>query len=265
TEHGPMAPLLKGLAQLTPEAQEAWLAPFRKALQQVPSLPREEERDLVQMKMLGCMGRAFYTPRNIGHFGLGSTCYSHFTSPIRRYPDLVTHRMLRWLLRGQQGEAPHTNEDLEELSVHCSDQGSAAEGLERGVVDCAMVFATRSQHMEGALRGLVNGISKGSVFLSFPGGLEGRLLVSDVPGGPYAVDEHDSMLYQGEVEKPVQEEEFEGLSWREQLNPDGERVRVRVRLGDWLGVQLVGRDYVDGRVRTKLTAHLDVQKGVRLA
>jgi ribonuclease R len=256
-EAGALAPHVKGLAQLGEAEREAWLQPFRDALAKLRQVGSGEVRDLVQLKLLGCMGRAFYTPRNLGHFGLGSTCYSHFTSPIRRYPDLATHRMLRWLLRGNGGEAPHPSEDLEELSVHCSDQGSASEELERGVVDVAMVFATRSAAMEGTLRGLVTGITKGSVYLSFPGGLEGRLLVSDVPGGPYAVDEHDSMLYQGEVERPVPEEELEGLGWRELVAPDGEVKRVRLRLGDWLSVVLTGRDYVDGRVRVKLVGHLE--------
>jgi exoribonuclease R len=256
-------PMLKGLAQLSAEEREAWLQPFRDTLAQVVALASEEERDLVQLKLLGCMGRAFYTPRNIGHFGLGSTCYSHFTSPIRRYPDLVTHRLLRWLLRSRPGDRPHTDEDLEDLSVHCSDQGSDAERLERGVVDAAMVFASRAMPT-GNMRGLVNGITKGGVFLSFPGGLEGKLLTSDIPGGPYAVDEYDSMLFQGELERPVQEKELEGLGWKQLVGADGEVIRVRVRLGDWLRVVVVGRDYVDGRVRVKLTGHLDLQQGVRL-
>jgi ribonuclease R len=259
---GSMAPMLKGLAQLPEQEQEAWLKPFRDILAKVNALD-PEERELVQVKLLGCMGRAFYTPRNIGHFGLGSTCYSHFTSPIRRYPDLVTHRMLRWLLRGKPGEAPHSNEDLEALSVHCSDQGSGAEFLERSVVNSAMVFATRSQQMEGDLRGLVMGLSKGGVFLAFPGGLEGKLLTSDIPGGPYAVDEHESMLFQGELERAPNAEEVEGLDWREVVGPDGEVKRVRLRLGDWLKVNLVGRDYVDGRVRVKMVGHLE-RKAVRL-
>ena len=126
-----------------------------------------------------------------------------------------------------------------------------------------MVFASRDMPL-GDLRGLVNGITKGGVFLSFPGGLEGKLLSSDIPGGPYAVDAYDSMLFQGEMERPIQAKEFEGLGWKELVNPDGEVVRVRVRLGDWLRVVVVGRDYVDGRVRVKLAGHLDMQQGVRL-
>lgn len=255
-EEGPMAPMLKGLAQLSEPEQEAWLQPFRDVLAQVAAL-EETERELVQLKLLGCMGRAFYTPRNIGHFGLGSTCYAHFTSPIRRYPDLVTHRLLRWYLRGKPGEKPHPNEDLEDLSVHCSDQGAAAEGLERSIVNSAMVFATRSQAMEGALKGLVTGITKGGVFLSFPAGLEGKLLTSDVPGGPFAVDEYDSMLYQGELERPPEDVAIQGLDWREFRDADGEVKRVRLRLGDWLPVVVTGRDYVDGRVRVKLAGHLE--------
>jgi len=58
------------------------------------------EKDLVTMRVLRSLRRAVYSPENIGHYGLGSPCYCHFTSPIRRYPDLIVHRMLRAVLLG---------------------------------------------------------------------------------------------------------------------------------------------------------------------
>ncbi|HWG90156.1 MAG TPA: RNB domain-containing ribonuclease, partial [Candidatus Thermoplasmatota archaeon] len=202
---------------------------------------------------LGCMGRALYTTRNIGHFGLGSECYCHFTSPIRRYPDLIVHRQLRWVLRGKQGDMPHSHEGLDILAVHCSEQGSAAEGLERSVVDSAMVFISRDGSWEGVQPGQVNGITKGSVFLSLPRGLEARVASSDVPGGPYDVDEYDSMLFVGSASRTEVQEEVTAKNWRELYNEArGEVVRVRLRLGDEVPVTIAGRDYVDGRVAAKL-------------
>ena len=252
-EDEPPKPAVQGLAQLPPEEQEAWLAPFRAALAKVKDVEDPALQALVFVKTLGCMGRAFYTPANLGHFGLGSTCYCHFTSPIRRYPDLVVHRQLRWLLRGRQGAMPHDNNGLEILAAHTSDQGAGAEWLERSVVDSALVFASREPRWEGAQRALVNGVTKGGAFLALDAGLEARVASADIPGGPYSVDEWDSMLFVGEHEKAEMAEEVSAKNWRDFVDPDSEEVRlVRLRLGDKVTVQITARDYVEGRVAAKL-------------
>ena len=252
-EAAPPPPALRGLAQLSPEEQEAWLAPFRRALQEVQRIPDDALRGLVYLKTLGCMGRALYTPSNLGHFGLGSTLYCHFTSPIRRYPDLVVHRQLRWLLRGRQGPMPHDAAGLETLAEHTSGQGGAAEHLERGVVDAALVFASRQERWSGPQRALVNGLTRGGVFLSLEGGLEARVSMADIPGGPYAVDEHDSHLFAGEHERADARAEVTAKNWRELVDPEtDEVVRVRLRLGDRVTVQIKARDYVDGKVAATL-------------
>ena len=249
----PPPPALQGLAQLTPEEQEAWLSPFRKALGQVEALEDDALRGLAYLKVLGTMGRAFYTPQNLGHFGLGSTCYCHFTSPIRRYPDLVVHRQLRWLLRGRQGPMPHDQASLDILADHTSLQGAGAESLERGVVDSALVFASRDPRWSGPQRALVNGVTKGGAFLSLEGGLEARVATADIPGGPYQVDEHDSRLFVSSVERASLAEEVTAKNWREFVDPEtGDVEVVRVRLGDRVTVQISARDYVDGRVAAKL-------------
>ena len=253
-EAAPAAPpAIRGLAQLSPEEQDAWLQPFRQALRQVSSLPDDALRGLVYLKVLGTMGRAFYTPDNLGHFGLGSTCYCHFTSPIRRYPDLVVHRQLRWLLRGKQGTMPHDRASLDILAAHTSEQGGGAESLERGVVDAALVFASREERWTGTLKALVNGVTKGGVFLSLEGGLEARVSTSDIPGGPYSVDEFDSRLFIGEHEKADLAAEVTAKNWREFVNPDTQDVEiVRIRLGDRTTVEIKARDYVEGRVAARL-------------
>ena len=133
------------------------------------------------------MGRALYTPENLGHFGLGSTCYLHFTSPIRRYPDLVVHRQLKWLLRGSEGDAPYSAQDLAELCPLNTDQSVAAERLERDLIGVALAFESLTEKWSGTPSALVNGITKGVVFLALPHAVEGRLAASDIPGGPWAV------------------------------------------------------------------------------
>ncbi len=244
------AVLMKGLAQLAPEEQDAWLAPFRAVLDAVRSMPDERRRDVVYAKALSCMGRAVYTPANIGHFGLGSTCYCHFTSPIRRYADLVTHRQLRAVLRGE--EPPH-GADLTDVSNHCSEMSVAADALERENVDTAMVFISLNGEWDGPQGGVVNGITKGGVFLSLPRGLEARLATADLPGGPWSVDESESMLFAGSAERTEMQEEVTAANWRDLYNPDrDEVVRVRVRLADEIRVTIADRDFVDGRVSARL-------------
>jgi hypothetical protein len=168
--------------------------------------------------------------------------------------------MLRWVIHGRRGEPPHTAEDLEALAAHCSDQGGAAESLERGVVDVAMVFASRDARFQGSIPGLVNGVSKSFVYLTLPGGLEAKLFVADLPGGPYAVDPYESMLFRGALEGGA--EDWLDLPWRDLASEEGEIVKVRVRLGDVLKVLLVGRDYVEGRVRVRLAAMPEARAGV---
>ena len=249
----PAKPMVQGLAQLPPEEQEAWLRPFRAALQGVKHVQDPALQGLVFMKVLGTMGRAFYTPSNLGHFGLGSTCYCHFTSPIRRYPDLVVHRQLRWLLRGREGPMPHDDAGLEILAAHTSDQGAGAEHLERGVVDSALVFASRDPKWSGPQRALVNGMTRGGVFMSLEGGLEARVGMSDIPGGPYSIDEHESRLFVGAQERAEMAAEISAKNWRDFVDPDTDEVLlVRLRLGDRTQVEITARDYVDGRVAAKL-------------
>jgi len=229
------------------------MRPFREALTRVKTIEDPSRQGLVFMKTLGTMGRAFYTPSNLGHFGLGSTCYCHFTSPIRRYPDLVVHRQLRWLLRGKQGPMPHDAAGLEILAAHASDQGAAAESLERGTVDSALVFASREPRWSGSQRALVNGMSRGGVFMSLSGGVEARVGMSDIPGGPYSMDEFESMIFVGERERADMSEEVSAKNWRELVSPDdGEVKLVRLRLGDRTTVEIAWRDYVDGKVAAKL-------------
>ncbi|MGQ0535302.1 MAG: RNB domain-containing ribonuclease [Methanobacteriota archaeon] len=241
------APVLKGLAQLSEAEQEAYLAPFRNALADLEGIGDERLRGLVYVKMLGAMGRAFYTPRNLGHFGLGSACYCHFTSPIRRYADLLVHRQLRWLLRGAEGVPPHSLQDLEELSNHCTEQSQAAEELERGVVDAAMTFLSRRPEWQGVHDGLVNGLTKGGLFLSLPHGLEARVGSADIGGGPWQVDEHGSIMFLGTMERPDLLERF--IDALKVGDRDSEEFKVvRFRLGDHLRVKLAERDYVEGRV-----------------
>jgi ribonuclease R len=98
---------------------------------------KPEERVLNRV-LLRAMKQAHYAPENIGHFGLASTCYTHFTSPIRRYPDLIVHRILEDALQGKKLK-PKEKEDLssylEEAGEHTSERERVAMDAEREMVD----------------------------------------------------------------------------------------------------------------------------------
>jgi len=113
---------------------------------------------LVSYLILRALKIAKYSPENIGHFGLASSCYAHFTSPIRRYPDLMVHRFLKQQLKGKsKGKVKMTNEALKEATHHCSVRERAAMGAERKIVKMrqAQFMADRvGERFTGIISGL---------------------------------------------------------------------------------------------------------------
>jgi ribonuclease R len=130
-----LAPFLLSLGYRLPLKQEK-ISPleFQRLLESARGKP--EERVLNRV-LLRSMKQAVYQPENIGHFGLASACYTHFTSPIRRYPDLVVHRMFDRALRGDKLK-PNEREDLlrylQEAGKHTSERERHAMDAEREMV-----------------------------------------------------------------------------------------------------------------------------------
>jgi ribonuclease R len=94
------------------------------------------DEHLINTVLLRSMPRAEYTPDNIGHFGLAHEDYTHFTSPIRRYPDLLVHRAIRHLLAGKKPQNfPYSLEKMHELGEHCSATERRADDATRDAVD----------------------------------------------------------------------------------------------------------------------------------
>ncbi|HET6399602.1 MAG TPA: ribonuclease R family protein [Candidatus Thermoplasmatota archaeon] len=223
-----------GFLQLSPEEREAWLKPFRDVVDRVAQLPDQEVADVATGKILACMGRAYYTPDNEGHFGLASTHYNHFTSPIRRYPDLVVHRNLKWWIDGRSGEPPHSQESLRALCEHCSDQERAADQLERRIKASALVLATLQEDGQAEGTARITGLTPTSTFLQRSDGIEARAFTRTLPGGPYEVDEWEARLL-----------------WPA---PDGGEPRERARLGQKVRVRLTARDVAAGRTGATITS-----------
>ena len=131
-----LSPFLLSLGYRLPLKREK-ITPkeFQRLLEACRGKP--EERVLNRV-LLRAMKQAHYAPENIGHFGLASTCYTHFTSPIRRYPDLIVHRILEDSLKGKKlkpKEKEELNSYLEEAGKHTSERERTAMDAEREMVD----------------------------------------------------------------------------------------------------------------------------------
>ena len=131
-----LAPFLLSLGYRLPQKKDN-IAPseIRRLLESARGKP--EERVLNRV-LLRSMKQAVYQPENIGHFGLASTCYTHFTSPIRRYPDLIVHRTLDRVLRGEKlkpNERADWLRQLQEAGKHTSERERHAMDAEREMVD----------------------------------------------------------------------------------------------------------------------------------
>jgi len=126
---------------------------------------RPEER-MLNYALLRCMKQARYAAENVGHFGLASKCYCHFTSPIRRYPDLVVHRILRAALakEGHTGDNRAerqlviTTSHLDEIAEHTSKRERVAMEAERDVVELKKVQFMQ-QHLGEEFNGFITGVA----------------------------------------------------------------------------------------------------------
>ncbi len=155
--------------------------------------------------VLRALQQAHYTPQNLGHAGLGLTHYCHFTSPIRRYPDLVCHRALLSAIGG--GEDPPLAQPLEEAGIWCSARERGAMVLERDADRVAQCFLLERELFEEGFdrvfEGEVTGLVGSGAFVRFgePGGPathEGFLPVRRIPGGWWDLNEPGTMLLSDE-------------------------------------------------------------------
>lgn len=161
-----------------------------KSLQQVlDGVTGTPEERMVASKMLRSLMKAEYNTENRGHFGLAAKYYCHFTSPIRRYPDLAIHRILKAFLDGRDVNV----NDTTRTAKHSSDCEITAERVERDVEDL-MKAAYMSRHIGESFYAVVSGVTRFGMFAELENLIEGLIRVENISGDYYEYDEENAAL-----------------------------------------------------------------------
>lgn len=146
---------------------------------------------IVNELTLRAMAKAVYTPDNIGHFGLGFEHYAHFTSPIRRYPDVIVHRLLKGYAIG---ETSYSYEKLRKNGDHCSERERVAVTAERDSIKLKQVEFL-SNKIGDTFNGVISGVTERGVFVNLKDiHCEGMIRVSDLKGDYYNYDQRSHSL-----------------------------------------------------------------------
>ncbi len=150
---------------------------------------------LLESVLLRSQSQAVYTPENIGHFGLALAAYAHFTSPIRRYPDLLVHRAIKHVLSGQPlAKFIYTPRQMESLSLQCSERARRADEAEREV-DERYRAAWMEQHVGGQFDGVISGVTSFGLFVELDQSkVNGLVHVTQLPNDFYSFDPIRRML-----------------------------------------------------------------------
>ncbi|WP_016853665.1 ribonuclease R [Halomonas smyrnensis] len=203
-----------------------------------------EDADIIQTVMLRSMSQAVYSPQNEGHFGLAYPAYAHFTSPIRRYPDLIVHRAIRSVIRGPRQTAtvlreegapveppskwcPYTFEQMLELGEHCSMTERRADDATRDV-ESWLKCEFMSDKLGETYSGTIASVTQFGIFVRLDEFfVEGLVHVTSLP----------SDYYHYEAEKHRLKGERSGMSYR---------------LGDGVSVQVARVDLDDRKIDFEL-------------
>lgn len=168
---------------------------FQKLLAQAKDKPEEM---LVHRMVLRSLKQARYSPENKGHFGLAAKYYCHFTSPIRRYPDLQIHRIISKSLEGTltENDTAYLFKNLPEITSHCSMTERRAEDAERETDKYKMVEYMTDKTGQ-IFDGIISGVTSWGIYVELPNTVEGMVAVKNLTGDRYMFDE-DNMCFLGE-------------------------------------------------------------------
>jgi ribonuclease R len=169
-----------------------------RALQEIlEAVEGKPEEMVVSTVMLRSMQQAKYDPESVGHFGLSTDFYTHFTSPIRRYPDLIVHRLIRtYLIEGKMDEATRAKweQQLPEIAQHSSQMERRAVDAERETDELK-----KAEFMEDKIgqefEGIISSVTNFGMFVELPNTIEGLVHVSYMTDDFYRYDErHYAMI-----------------------------------------------------------------------
>lgn len=152
---------------------------------------------VIQVMTLRSLPQACYSTENNGHFGIASECYTHFTSPIRRYPDLMVHRLIRQALSEEltKAEWKRQTEFLVRAADHCSEAEQNATQTERDVTDLKMT-EYMVPFVGEPFEARITGITRFGIFVGLDNGVEGLIHIDTMEDDEYIYQE-DTMTLQG--------------------------------------------------------------------
>ena len=154
-------------------------------------LKDKKEYNILSSMLLRSMQKAIYDNVNIGHFGLASKFYTHFTSPIRRFPDLTVHRLLRTYLFNHNIDSQiidYYNSTLPEVAKHSSEREMAATQCERDVDDMKMAEYMEA-HIGEVYNGIISTVTNYGIYVELPNLVEGMIKIDELEDDYYFYDE----------------------------------------------------------------------------
>ena len=159
----------------------------------------KKEQNMVDTLAIRSMSKAEYSTQNIGHYGLAFDYYSHFTSPIRRYPDVMAHRLLQHYLDGGKSVS---EEDYEEKCKHSSQMENLAANAERDSIKYMQVKYMQD-HQDQEFLGVISGVTEWGIYVEIiENKCEGMCRIRDIKDDYYVFDEKQYALV-GEVSKNI--------------------------------------------------------------
>ncbi len=202
---------------------------IQKLLDRIEGTPEEA---LISRLTLRSMRQAKYTTICTGHYGLAANYYTHFTSPIRRYPDLQIHRIIKENLRGGMGEKriSHYDRILPQVAVQCSTMERRADEAERET-DKLKKCEYMSMRIGKTYEGVISGVTAWGLYVELPNTVEGLIRISELKGDYYIFDE-------------------------ENMEMVGENTNTRYKLGQKVTILVAGTDRMARTVDFALSENL---------
>ncbi len=236
----------------TKEIMDSAVDAYNEVLDDISQLKEDNVKDMLNLRLLRTLSRAFYSDVNYGHFGLRSMSYCHFTSPIRRYPDILVHRAIKSVISEEGGGPPvgwyvPEKDEIEDNMDHINDMTGSAEEWERDMVDVAL--ATRARMTQGFFKGthsgMITSLTPSSCFVLLDDGVtEGRLSIRHMSKYPLTVDEHESRILVELTNEMLLDPKFRNIK-------DGEEP-VFLKLGDRIKCSIRSVSIAEGKIGLSL-------------